>query len=1286
MPVLYHPAVFPASGAGLRRKRLARAVKHALLCGALLSAVTSAETLDYGRVEVDGFYWTDPYYPFVLIREHIDLPQVRLGLTAGTINAASGMFGTAILDLAGLYVGSSQGGWGNVLMTDHSVLRLHGDTGRLTVGDNGTGLMIVSKGSLVDATLGREFYCNTWCGVLVGATAGSTGTLTLTDLETVGRFTDLVIGSTHLDNGYGTPGGITHATLNVQNGATLYSDNGRVGEYIFTSMSSGTEASYGQVTVSGANSAWHIGGAAYGVRAVLDGAVDAKTHAAIALEEGAQVTIAAQASSSGVSLGLNGGQAQMSLRDQGTALQLATGGYLNIGGAGGEATLTITNGATFSGGRDIRIGDGGKGVLTISGGGARALFDADSNLHLGAWHGDGAVNILYGGQMRVGSLWVGENGGSGLVTVAGAGSLLSSSFPAGPGNDIQLGTGGYGQLDVTAGATVTARGITMGFEGLPNVAGGTGNVHVSGAGSAIILDATSWHRLGLENGTLTVSDGALFDAGAGQAACWASWCGAFIGANAGADANVIVTGAGSRASFASSFRIGAADAGRMPVETYNYGIAGGTTHARVSVLDGGRLETTAVTAGVGSTGSATLGSERVEVELKIAGKDSVWTVTGIPGATDAAGFFTGVPRIAGSGANVSVDLQILQGGALQLGQAGQTYASMQLGASGGRTSALVSGAGSRIEFLTDNNMLMVGSNEAQASLSFERGAQLLGAQEVLVGAYGGLGELRFDASQADMRRGTTLAAGIFNGSGSISLTHGAQIELGSDAESAWLMVGYGSTSRPDADGTVAIDSASTLRLSSRNVDMPNSSGNPNYNPEASIGSNGHGELTIRNGGALIIQGLLPYRSGEYNPTMLRIGAASVGNAGGGYGAVYVGGAGSLLEVSGQDAGIYLGTNAGAVGQLTVQNGASVRTSVMQAGLYGGNGSLNIDRASVALNGQFTDNGGGAALVLGLGKNAFGSANLTRGATLDISNPGSAGAGLTVGRLGGTGVLNASGDSRITISAAPGLGYVKVGDDAGSIGAIVLNGARLDVGDGKVLLASGAGGNASLTMSAQSALHAGYVGVGSSTQGDGGSARLIVNDSTLTAGVLEIGGQGYVGGNGVLQAAIINRGTISPGNSPGTLTVDGSFLNASGGRLLLEIAGDSRTGYVTDHLLFTDGSNIDMRGMEIIFHFLGATDPLAFLASGEFNIDQFIAQQNGATLDHALFGGVSYSARADSYALSSFHFSTESGASFAVAAVPESSSWLLLLGGLALLSVVARHGRRPSSAARVPDAA
>lgn len=1256
------------------RRRLPLAIAQAML---LWTALPTAPIAGAGVLEVNGAFWIDP--PSTLSpRPGVDyLPGVRLWLGVDTYTGVMTMGEGQSLTLAGLYVGAAQGFGGATIDGPGTRLRLVGGTGRLNVGDFGFGRLTLSGGASIDARFPADTNClgaDAWCGAVIGSAAGSTGIMTLTGSGTSASFASgLSVGTAHLDPGYGIPGGTTRATLNVLDGATLYSDNAYIADNFTSPLSNGHEVIYSDVTLDGAGSSWRVGGDLTLDRAAFNAGSNVNGNAHVTVGNGARVVVGAARLDHGVSLGRAGGVAEMHVHGAGSALEIAPGGYLNVGD-GGRATLSIEDAASLAGGADVWIGrNGGSGTLVITGPGTSALFDDGARLHLGS-NGGGELAIRDGAKLSVGNIWAGENGGGAGILVSGAGSRLDSTFPAGPGNDIQLGMGGFGQLTVADGGTVTARGISLGNQAVGGGRGGNGYVTVIGAGSRITLDATDWHRLGLEIGTLTVSAGGLFDAGAGLAACAHTWCGAFIGANAGADANVVVVGAGSRAVFASDFRVGAAYATKPPATPYTIGIPGAATRASVSVRDGGRLETSSVLAGLGSGGNAALGTERIDVTLDISGQGSIWAVTGIPGATSAAAFRTGVGFNGYNAANVNVDLRIAQGGTLRLGQAGQTFSDLALGDNAGRTTALVSGAGSTVELLADYNQLSVGHKDAYGSLSFTDGARLSGASQVLIGADGGWGRLSFDAANASLGNGSFVGVGYGGGNGQLNLTHGALFDYGGNSQTSSLLVGYGARNASGTQGAVLIDSGATLRMTSRATDELNPDGDYNYNPYAVIGYNGNGALTIGGGGALVMRGLLADTPDRFRVTSLLVGFNNSLHAAGSVGTAYVGGAGSLLEVSGADASISVGASAGAIGQMAVQDHADVRTTLLEVGVNGGSGSLNVDRASVALSGQFALGPATAGLVVGLGNGAFGTANLTRGASVDIRNAGAAGAGLSIGGAGGTGIVNASGGSRIVVAAAPGLAYATLGDGAGSVGVMNLNHADLDVGDGKVLLAGAAGGQATLTLSNQATLRAGYVGVGSTAQGDGGQARLIVNDSTLTADLLEVGSQGYVGGNGVLRAAIVNRGTISPGNSPGTLTLGGGFLNQGGGKLLLEIAADGSGGYMTDHLLFMAGSALDMRGLQVTFRFLGDADPNGFLASGAFDIDRFIGWQDGGALAHGLYGGVSYAAVSDAYRFDHFLFTADGGASFTAAAVPEPATWLTMLAGLAAVGTLARRRR------------
>ena len=55
------------------------------------------------------------------------------------------------------------------------------------------------------------------------------------------------------------------------------------------------------------------------------------------------------------------------------------------------------------------------------------------------------------------------------------------------------------------------------------------------------------------------------------------------------------------------------------------------------------------------------------------------------------------------------------------------------------------------------------------------------------------------------------------------------------------------------------------------------------------------------------------------------------------------------------------------------------------------------------------------------------------------------------------------------------------------------------------------------------------------------------NTTVNSGGL-LGGHGFIGGN------LLNGGVVSPGNSPGTLTIHGNFTQSAGGTLRIEVAG------------------------------------------------------------------------------------------------------------------------------------
>jgi hypothetical protein len=131
-----------------------------------------------------------------------------------------------------------------------------------------------------------------------------------------------------------------------------------------------------------------------------------------------------------------------------------------------------------------------------------------------------------------------------------------------------------------------------------------------------------------------------------------------------------------------------------------------------------------------------------------------------------------------------------------------------------------------------------------------------------------------------------------------------------------------------------------------------------------------------------------------------------------------------------------------------------------------------------------------------------------------------------------------------------------------VGGVLLNNSQINQNDGAISVLSGGqlsndnlivinGGT--VDVSAGGAIN----GIGITTQ-NGGTLRVngemiqtgfngfVPNGLTINGGTLE--------GTGTVRANVANiGGTVGPGNSPGTLTVDGNYAQGPGGTLAMEIA-------------------------------------------------------------------------------------------------------------------------------------
>jgi hypothetical protein len=165
--------------------------------------------------------------------------------------------------------------------------------------------------------------------------------------------------------------------------------------------------------------------------------------------------------------------------------------------------------------------------------------------------------------------------------------------------------------------------------------------------------------------------------------------------------------------------------------------------------------------------------------------------------------------------------------------------------------------------------------------------------------------------------------------------------------------------------------------------------------------------------------------------------------------------------------------------------------------------------------------------------------------------------------------------------------------------------------------------------------------------------------------------------------------------PVSLRINCNLISLDGSKLILEIQDDGSGGYDVDQLIIGDTSTFDLKKLEVVFSFLGETDPEAFAQSGGLDLDNFLlaGHFDGRLEDplSALFAsGQTWAdvldvnkimAESSVYDIASLSFDAKTGSFDVIATpVPEPSTWtLILLGFLFIAASRARKLRRVPSA-------
>lgn len=254
------------------------------------------------------------------------------------------------------------------------------------------------------------------------------------------------------------------------------------------------------------------------------------------------------------------------------------------------------------------------------------------------------------------------------------------------------------------------------------------------------------------------------------------------------------------------------------------------------------------------------------------------------------------------------------------------------------------------------------------------------------------------------------------------------------------------------------------------------------------------------------------------------------------------------------------------GGMTIASGGTLRAGA-DAAMGAASGGLTFTGGTLQATSAFTI---ARAVTMGAGGGTFD----TNGNNLLVSSAITGSGGLT---KAGAGILTVSGANSYLGGTIINAGTLRLATGASlpTTGALTVNGGTLDFNGNNVTIGSlaGAGGTISLGASTLTVAESGSTTYAGTITGTGGltksgtgllnltgtntytgptsvtGGRLAVNGS-ITSDVT-VGSGGNLGGSGTINGVLINSGTLAPGNSIGTVTVNGSYTQSAGGTYQVE---------------------------------------------------------------------------------------------------------------------------------------
>jgi len=907
----------------------------------------------------------------------------------------------------------------------------------------------------------------------------------------------------------------------------------------------------------------------------------------------------------------------------GPASVFTTSGDLTIGTGGGTGVLTLADGGSIAVGGTFTLADnaGATGVLNIGGteGAAAAaaglftlpaldLGSATSRINFNHTNpayafaslisGTGSLNqtagttILsaansYSGATNVtgGTLLINgdQSAATGLTTVGATGTLGGTGIIGGnvdmsAGGTLAAGSNGVGTLTINGNLTLGA-GSHLGFElGQAYTVGGPLNDLVD-VGGNLTLDGTV---------DVTTSAGGSFDVGIYRLLNYAGALtnnGLVVGTQpAGAEAFVQTSVTG---------QVNLVNIGGLTLNFWD-GAAGPKFDGAIAGGSGTWQAHTGNDNWTDLSGALNAGFSDGAIAI-FTGTAGTVTVDNSLGAVTVSGM-----QFATNGYAITGDAVTLTGAqaVIRVGDgtaAGAGYTATIASALTGASQLVKTDLGTLV--LTGANAYTGGTRIEGGTLQIGNGGSITGDvvnnAALVVNRTGTLtlgGAISGSGTLTQTGGGTLILGGVNSYAGGTTVTGASIVQVASDANlgaAAGVLALQGGTLQAGASFSssraITLGSATSNRIDTQGFDVTlsgvigNGAGNMSGNFLDKIGT-----------GTLTLTGVNSYS----NRTLIAAGTlALAGNGTIGAGNLIVG-AGTVFDISQTNAGArVIQLNSGAAG--TIALGSKVLTlgatlsfsdwsgSIADGGIGGGTGgSVVIQAPSGAVRffeaqsytGGTTVNGGTLALVGNGALHASGAVAVNAGTVFDIS--GLAGSGTIIGDLSGAGAVTLGGKT-LRFGTANGTSFT--GTIAGSGG----------------LVKSGTG---SFTLTGANS----YTGTTSVTAG-----TLLVNgDQSAATGLTTVASGATLGGSGILggDVLIADGGTLSPGNSPGTLTINGGLTLSAGSTLTYEFGAANSVGSPLNDLVNVGGNLV-----------LDGTINVSVSAGGAFDIGLYRIANYGGTL-------------------------------------------------------------------------